>query len=42
MLPGEPEQRMAAIRSAQGIEVDDATWQLLTEDAAALNIAVNP
>jgi LDH2 family malate/lactate/ureidoglycolate dehydrogenase len=41
MLPGEPEQHMAALRSAQGIEVDDATWQLLAEDAAALNVAVN-
>jgi LDH2 family malate/lactate/ureidoglycolate dehydrogenase len=42
LLPGEPEQRMAATRNAQGIEVDDATWQLLTEDAAAYNVAVTP
>jgi uncharacterized oxidoreductase len=41
LLPGEPEQRMAATRSAEGIQIDDATWQLLTEDAAALNVAVN-
>lgn len=41
LLPGEPEKRMAAIRSAEGIQVDDATWQLLTEDAATLNVAVN-
>lgn len=40
LLPGEPEQRMAAERSANGIQIDDATWQLLTEDAAALNVAV--
>jgi len=40
MLPGEPEQRMAAQRGAAGIEVDDATWQLLVEDANALHVAV--
>lgn len=40
MLPGEPEQRMAQMRSTQGIQVDDATWQLLTEDAAAYNVPV--
>ena len=38
LLPGEPEQRMAAARGAQGIQIDDATWKLLTEDAAALNV----
>jgi uncharacterized oxidoreductase len=41
LLPGEPEQQMAAKRSAEGIQIDDATWQLLTEDAAALNVPVN-
>ena len=41
LLPGEPEQRMAAERGAQGIQVDDATWKLLTEDAAALNVPVS-
>jgi uncharacterized oxidoreductase len=41
MLPGEPEQTMAAKRSAEGIQIDDATWKLLTEDAAALHVAVN-
>jgi uncharacterized oxidoreductase len=40
MLPGEPEQRMAAQRSAAGIEVDDTTWQLLVEDANALHVAL--
>lgn len=40
MLPGEPEQRMAASRRAAGIEIDDATWQLLTEDAQALGVAM--
>ncbi len=34
LLPGEPEQRTAAQRRATGVPVDDATWQLLTEDAA--------
>ena len=41
LLPGEPEQQMAAERGAQGIQVDDATWALLTEDAAALNVPVD-
>jgi uncharacterized oxidoreductase len=38
MLPGEPEQQIAATRRAEGIQIDDATWKLLTEDAAALNV----
>jgi uncharacterized oxidoreductase len=41
LLPGEPEQRMAATRSVEGIQIDEATWKLLTEDAAALNVPVN-
>jgi uncharacterized oxidoreductase len=41
MLPGEPEQNTAKERKSQGIQIDDATWKLLTEDAAALNVAVN-
>lgn len=41
MLPGEPEQQMAATRGADGIQIDDATWKLLTEDAAALSVPVN-
>lgn len=40
MLPGEPEQRMAAARRAQGIAVDDTTWNLLREDAAALGVTL--
>ena len=40
MLPGEPEQRMAAQRRAAGVELDDATWQLLTEDAQTLGVAL--
>jgi uncharacterized oxidoreductase len=38
LLPGEPEQNVAAARSVEGIQIDDATWKLLTEDAAALNV----
>jgi uncharacterized oxidoreductase len=38
LLPGEPEQRMQSERRAQGILVDDATWALLAEDAAQLQI----
>jgi uncharacterized oxidoreductase len=41
LLPGEPEQQMAATRTREGIQIDDATWKLLTEDAAALNVPVN-
>jgi uncharacterized oxidoreductase len=40
LLPGEPEQRVAATRRAEGIHIDDATWKLLTEDAAALNVPI--
>jgi uncharacterized oxidoreductase len=40
MLPGEPEQQIAATRSANGIQIDDATWKLLTEDATALNVQI--
>jgi uncharacterized oxidoreductase len=41
LLPGEPEQQMAATRSAEGIQIDEATWTLLTEDAAALSVPVS-
>jgi LDH2 family malate/lactate/ureidoglycolate dehydrogenase len=41
LLPGEPEQQMAEKRGAEGIQIDDATWKLLTEDAAALNVPLN-
>lgn len=40
LLPGEPEQRMLAQRQATGVEVDDATWALLSEDAARLGVAI--
>lgn len=33
LLPGEPEQRMLAQRTAHGLTVDDATWTQLTEAA---------
>jgi uncharacterized oxidoreductase len=38
LLPGEPEQRMQSERRSGGILVDDATWALLTEDAAQLQV----
>jgi len=38
LLPGEPEQRMEAERRSHGILVDDATWALLSEDAAHLGV----
>jgi len=40
LLPGEPEQRMAAARSVQGIEIDDATWKMLSEDAERLGVTL--
>lgn len=40
LLPGEPEQRMAAARSVDGVPVDDATWQLLAEDAAHFGVTL--
>jgi uncharacterized oxidoreductase len=40
LLPGEPEQRMLALRQAAGVQIDDATWRLLTEDAAKLDVVV--
>jgi uncharacterized oxidoreductase len=40
LLPGEPEQRTAERRRAEGIMVDEATWAQLTAAAAALGVAV--
>ncbi len=40
MVPGEPEQRTAATRQAQGIPVDDVTWSNLSKAAYQLNVAV--
>lgn len=40
MVPGEPEQRTAAEREAQGIPVDDVTWAALAEAAASLGVDV--
>lgn len=42
LLPGEPEQRIAAQRRAQGISLDEATWQLLCQAAQSLGVAVPP
>ena len=41
LLPGAIEQRSEAARRANGIQVDDATWQLLTEDAAAYAVPID-
>jgi hydroxycarboxylate dehydrogenase B len=38
LVPGEPERRYAAERSAQGIEVDDTTWRDIRAAAATLGI----
>ncbi len=41
LLPGAIEQRNEAARRATGVLVDDATWQLLVEDAAAYAVPVD-
>jgi uncharacterized oxidoreductase len=38
LLPGEPEQRTKAQRSANGVPVPDQTWQSLLESARAVGI----
>ena len=40
MVPGEPEQRTATTRRAQGIPVDDVTWGNLSKTAYQLNVEV--
>jgi uncharacterized oxidoreductase len=40
MLPGEPEQRSAARRRAEGVAVDEATWGQLGAAAATLGVDV--
>lgn len=40
LLPGEPEQRTARQRRAQGIPIDETTWRQLTEAAAELGVSV--
>ncbi len=39
MVPGEPERRVAAERQAQGIPVDEVTWNTLVAAAAAQGVA---
>jgi uncharacterized oxidoreductase len=41
LLPGAIEQRNEAARRSLGVQVDDATWKLLMEDAAAYAVAVD-
>ncbi|WP_428535769.1 malate/lactate/ureidoglycolate dehydrogenase [Rhodopila sp.] len=39
LTPGEPEQRHAAVRAEQGIEVDDVTWRDIRAAAETLGIS---
>ena len=41
LLPGEPEERMAAERLRNGIPIDDNTWTQLTEAAEKVGISIN-
>jgi uncharacterized oxidoreductase len=41
LLPGEPEARMQAQRSQDGIPIPETTWQKLVEVAEELGVAVN-
>ncbi|HMP41682.1 MAG TPA: Ldh family oxidoreductase, partial [Roseiflexaceae bacterium] len=41
LLPGEPEQRSAAIRRAEGITLDEITWRQLVDRATQLGVAVD-
>ena len=38
LVPGEPEKAYTAARRANGIEVDDTTWQEIQDSAAKLGI----
>ena len=40
LLPGEPERRTAARRQAEGIPVDETTWNQLTSAAAEFGVAI--
>lgn len=40
LLPGEPERRTAEQRRAEGISVDDATWNVLLAAAQSLGVSV--
>lgn len=40
LLPGEPEQRTAELRRAEGIPLDGRTWSELTAAAATLGVAM--
>ena len=39
-LPGDPERRTLASRSAAGIPLDDGNWKALVDLAAQLKVAV--
>jgi len=38
LTPGEPERRYAALRSQQGIDVDDTTWRDVRAAAESIGI----
>jgi uncharacterized oxidoreductase len=40
LLPGEPERRLAAQRTEEGIDVSPSTWKSIASEAAALGVAV--
>ena len=40
--PGEPERETLAVRSVEGIEVDDNTWDGIVQAAAAVGLAETP
>jgi uncharacterized oxidoreductase len=42
LLPGDPERRMFAERSARGIPIDDGNWNQLIDLAGKLNVTVPP
>lgn len=42
LLPGDPERRTRALRTAEGIPLDDANWQKLIDFAADLGVAPPP
>jgi len=39
LVPGEPERRSMAEREANGIPLDDATWEQLTEAGSSVGVA---
>jgi uncharacterized oxidoreductase len=42
MLPGDPERKTLAVRSAQGVPIDDGNWKQLADLAAKLGVPIPP